>query len=343
MNKAYELPPGKREVLQRAIRLEWVTIAFFVTAVVALYLTLGSSQAMKAAWIEDMLAFVPPICFLIAARIRYRKPNEDYPYGYHRAVSIGFLCAAVALFTLGLWILYDSAIRLIRFEHPPIGLVQPFGEPIWLGWLMLMALAYTIAPAVLLGRAKVPLAHELHDKVLWADAEMNKADWMTAGAAMLGIVGIWFGLWWADAVAAIFISLSIVKDGVDTIRAAVGDLMDQTPTLVDGTARDPTRARLETALKELDWVKEARVRLREEGHIFMGDALVVPNNFSGDLAQRIDDARRQLLSVDWRIHDLTVMPVLELTQTQDFEEHREAIGSDRNGNGDADSHSGTSE
>jgi cation diffusion facilitator family transporter len=324
-HKAYELPPEKRKMFERAIRLEWLTIAFFVTAVVALYLTLGSSQAMKAAWIEDILAFVPPVSFLIAARIRYRKPDEDYPYGYHRAVSIGFLCASIALFTLGLWIFYDSATRLIQFEHPPIGLVQPFGEPIWLGWLMLIALAYTIAPAVLLGRAKVPLARELHDKILWADAEMNKADWMTAGAAMLGVVGIWFGLWWADAVAAIFISLSIVKDGVDNMKAAVADLMDQTPTLVDGAARDPTRGRLETVLKDLDWVTDARVRLREEGHVFMGDALVVPNSSAGDIALKIDDARRELLSIDWRIHDFTIMPVPELVETQDLEERREAI------------------
>jgi hypothetical protein len=31
-------------------------------------------------------------------------------------------------------------------------------------------------PAALLGRAKLPLAGALHDKVLHADATMNKAD-----------------------------------------------------------------------------------------------------------------------------------------------------------------------
>jgi cation diffusion facilitator family transporter len=317
---AYELPPDKRKVLNKAIRLEWLTIAFFVSAVVLLYLTLGSSQAMKAAWIEDLLAFVPPISFLVAARIRYRPANDDYPYGYHRAVGIGFLCASIALFVLGLWVLYDSAIRLIRFEHPPIGLVQPFGEPVWLGWLMLAALGYTILPAVLLGRAKIPLARGLHDKILWADAEMNKADWMTAGAAMLGIVGIYFGLWWADAVAAIFISLSIVKDGVKSIGAAVADLMDQAPRLVDDSARDPVPARVEAELRAMTWIDDARVRLRDEGHVFVGDAIVVPKNPTDDLTGKIDAARRSLLELDWRLHDLTIMPVLELTETQHVEE-----------------------
>ena len=59
---------------------------------------------------------------------------------------------------------------------------------------MLPALAYSALPSVLLGRAKIPLAEELHNKVLYADAKMNKADWLTAGAAMVGVVGIGFGL-----------------------------------------------------------------------------------------------------------------------------------------------------
>jgi cobalt-zinc-cadmium efflux system protein len=100
----------------------------------------------------------------------------------------------VALLALGAFILYDSVSKLLKFEHPPIDLVKPFGDrPIWLGWLMLGALAYSTVPQVILGRLKQPLAKELNDKVLYADAEMNRADWMTGCAAMLGVVGIGFG------------------------------------------------------------------------------------------------------------------------------------------------------
>ena len=62
---------------------------------------------------------------------------------------------------------------------------------------------------------------------------MNKADWLTAAAAIVGVVGIGFGLWWLDAVAAALISLDITKDGVSNLRRAVVDLMDQTPTTID--------------------------------------------------------------------------------------------------------------
>ena len=58
---------------------------------------------------------------------------------------------------------------------------------------------------------------------------MNKADWMTGAAAIGGILGIGLGWWWADAVAAAFISLDILHDGYINLRQAVFDLMNQIP------------------------------------------------------------------------------------------------------------------
>ncbi|MDF2917056.1 MAG: cation transporter, partial [Microbacterium sp.] len=56
-----ELPERQAQVLRRAIRLEWVTLAFLAVTATLVFLVLGNSQAMKAAWIEDLLSFIPPI------------------------------------------------------------------------------------------------------------------------------------------------------------------------------------------------------------------------------------------------------------------------------------------
>ena len=315
-DEVHELPKDKQNARTRAVRLSWITILFFASAVTLVYLALGSSQAMKAAWVEDMLAFVPPAAFLIADRIRFRSPNDDYPYGYHRSISIAYVIASTALLLLGLLILEDSVSKLIAVEHPPIGLVQPFGQQIWLGWIMIAVLTYTMVPAVILGRLKVPLAKELHDKVLFADAQMNKADWMTAGAAILGVLGIRFGLWWADPIAAIVISADIVRDGVRNIRAGMATLMDKRPQRVDDEGIDPLPARLESAIKELDWVSDARVRLREQGHVFYGDVLVVPQD-QRDLVARIEKATKDLMEMDWRLFDLNISPRSTLEEPQE--------------------------
>ena len=313
----HELPDPKRDLYRKAVRLEWITIAYDVSVVIVIYLALGSSQAMKAAWIEDLLAFAPPIAFLVAARVRDRPSDSRYEYGYHRVVSIAFLVAALALFVLGLYIVYDSVARLVSFEHPPIGLVELFGRPIWLGWLMIAALLWGLVPPVILGRLKLPVARELHDKVLYADAEMNRANWLTAGAAILGVLGIRFGLWWTDAVAAIVIGIDITRDGIVNTRSAVGDLMDRRPMAVGTDRTDPLPARIETELKKLSWVKDARVRMRDEGHVFYGEAFVVPAD-ERNLLDNLADATRDLMALDWRIYDLVISPVSHLEEPQEL-------------------------
>ena len=82
-----ELPPAQAETLRRARRVEWATLAFLAVAIVAVNLVMGNSQAMRAAWIEDLLSLAPPIAFLVSVRVIPRPPSPKYPYGFFRAVG----------------------------------------------------------------------------------------------------------------------------------------------------------------------------------------------------------------------------------------------------------------
>jgi cation diffusion facilitator family transporter len=314
--REFELPRELEDQQRKAVRLEWITIAYLVSAVVLMFLTLGQSQAMKAAWIEDLLSLLPPIAFLVAARLRKRGSSEKFPWGMHRSVSVAYVFAALALLVTGGYLFFDSAVKLVLAEHPPIGVIQLFGHEVWLGWAMIAALVWSAVPAVFLGRAKLRLADDLHDKVLYADAKMNKADWMTAGAAIVGVVGIGFGLWWADAVAAIFISVDIVHDGWKNVRAGVHDLMDARPRRHDAREYHPIVERMNAEVNECDWVARGTVRLREEGHVFTGEVMVVPRDEAladgAGLLKRLDDLAERLLSLEWKVFDIVVVPVKEI-------------------------------
>jgi cation diffusion facilitator family transporter len=315
-SREFELPRELVDQQRKAVRLEWITLAYMASAVVLLFLTLGQSQAMKAAWIEDLLSLLPPAAFLIASRLRNRDPSEKFPWGLHRAVSVAYVFAALALLVMGAFVFFDSAIKLVLAEHPPIGVIQLFGQEIWLGWVMIGALVYSGLPAVFLGRAKRKLADDLHDKVLYADAQMNRADWMTVSAAIGGIIGIGFGLWWADAVAAIFISLDIVHDGWKNVRAAVHDLMDARPRRHDAREYHPIVERMNEAVNRCDWVEQGAVRLREEGHVFTGEVMVVPRERAlagdGELLDRLEELADHLLSLEWKVYDIVIVPVKEI-------------------------------
>jgi cation diffusion facilitator family transporter len=307
-----ELPEKQQETLKKAVRLEWITIGFLAVTVFLVFLVLGNSQAMKAAWIEDLLSFIPPIVFLVALRIARKKPNPKHPYGYHRSVGVGHLVAAVALVTMGTFLIVDSATGLIAAEHPSIGSVELFGQVFWLGWLMMGVMALIALPPVFIGRAKMKLARELHDKVLYADADMNKADWMTAVGSMIGVGGIGLGLWWLDATAALFIAGSILWDGLKNTRAAVEDLMDTRAMTFDDAKPHPIVHRVDEYLRSLDWVADAGSRARDQGHVFHIESFIVPRSRRKVSLADLNDAREGCIALDWKVEDIVLIPVTEL-------------------------------
>ncbi|MEX0720187.1 MAG: cation diffusion facilitator family transporter [Balneolaceae bacterium] len=309
--KKKELPEELKGTLQKAKKLEWVTIIYMSTVVVLMYLVMGSSQAMKTAWLEDILSLIPTIAFLIAEKINTKGPNNTFPYGYHRVFSIAFLTGSLALFSMGLFLILDSSMSLLNMEHPTIGIMPLFGYDIWQGWVMIAVLIYSFIPAIYIGFKKLPLAKKLHNKILFTDSEAQKADYNTSFAAILGIIGIGYGLWWADAAAAIFISFSILKDGYDNLKTAVLDLMDRHPVHTENHKKDDLVLDIENFVKSWDWVKDARVRFREHGQVYFGEIAVVVHT-NENLAENIEQGIKSLTEFHWKINDVTITPLPSL-------------------------------
>lgn len=312
-----ELPPEQHEALRRATRLEWWTLAAMTASVVAVFLVSGSSQAMKAAWIEDTLSLLPPLSFLIAARVIRRPPSARHPYGYHRAIGIAHLVSAVALLGLGLYLLIDSGSGLIAGDRPPMGTVVLFGGwQIWSGWLMIATMILVAIAPPILGHLKQRPAEALHDKVLFADADMSKADWQSGLATCVGVLGVGAGLWWADAAAAIFVSAGIIKDGWGLLVDAVRSLVDARPSTYDGKRPDPIVGRIEEELRSLRWVRDAGVRVRDEGHVLHAECFLVPEPGEEPTLERLDEARRRVRRLDWRLEDAVIAPVRGISSGQ---------------------------
>ena len=302
---------------QRSIRLSWITIALLLTTATLMWLTLGQSQAMKTAWAEDLLGMIPPAALLIALRFENRPPTRRFPYGYFRVISVAFLAAAATLSAVGLWLFADSVLKLVHRERPPIGLMTLFGHQLWAGWAMIAALVYATGVGLTLGILKRPLARALHDKVVEADADMNKADWTSQSAAVVGILLVGFGHYWADSAAAALISVSIMHDGWRNLRQVIGDLMDEAPSVLGEThSLEDLPKRLRDAAERLEWVESAGVRLREQGHVLTGEVFVVPRSrgdtSAAELLGNVARAGSQLAELDWRLHCLSIVPVTRL-------------------------------
>lgn len=188
-----ELPKEQERALRTARTVEWLSLAYAAITITVIALVMGNSQAMRTAWIEDMLSTIPQIAFLVALLVIRRPPTARHPYGYHRAMGVGHLVAGVALLTIGANLAFEAVSGLVAQEHPPIGTMQLFGATIWQGWAMIAVMAVIIIPPFFFARIKMRLAKQLHSKLLYADADMAKADWTTNVGSIVGVLGIGLG------------------------------------------------------------------------------------------------------------------------------------------------------
>jgi Predicted Co/Zn/Cd cation transporters len=223
------LPLEQSEALQRAERLCRWTLLWMSLVSITMYLAMGGSQAMKTALVEDVLSLVPSIAFLVASRFRRKGVDEEYITGRERAFDINFLISSVALTGVGLALVYDGVHTLVTAARPVVGSVVIAGHVLWQGWLMMAVLALSAVPPVILGHKKLVLARKLSLKPLHTDADVSKADWMTAAAGIVGVAGVGMGWWWADAVAALVIAGSILRDGAGNLRAACATCTTRAP------------------------------------------------------------------------------------------------------------------
>jgi cation diffusion facilitator family transporter len=301
--------PSKEELrdgFQKMRRLAWATLIYQIFSAAILGSLMGGSQAMKTEWLENMLAVVPPLGVLLTWKTENHQPDNKHPFGYHRSGTVAFMAAAFAILGVGCWLFFESLMKLIHHEYPSIGGFNVFGHTIWHGWLMMAAMGLTAIPQIVLGKMKTPVAQLLHDKALHADAEMNRANWMTNGGGLIGLALVAFGFWWGDSLAALLISCDIIRDGWKNVANSLSDVMDHHPQDLENDRQQPVVADAIKAVKDLPFVDDVQILMREHGRYLFAEVFVQPN----DRLSRVTDAalqvREAVMTLDWRIQHLCV-------------------------------------
>lgn len=301
--------PSKQE-LRHAFgtmrRLEWITVAYQIGAAALIGTLAGGSQAMKTEWLENVLAIIPAAGVLLTFQTENKGQDSRRPFGYHRAGTIAFVAAAFALAAVGTYLFVDSALNLLRAERPSIGGYTLFGQVVWHGWLMMGALALTAIPPVVLGRKKIPVARLLHDKALHADAEMNRANWMSNGAGVIGLFAVAQGFWWGDSLAALLISLDIMRDGWTNVARSLSDVMDHHPTDLETHRQDKVVTLTYRAVRALPFVADARILMREHGRYLYAEIFIQPGAPMPPPLEASRLVRQAVLPLDWRLVHVAV-------------------------------------
>jgi cation diffusion facilitator family transporter len=182
--------------------------------------------------LESLVNLAGAIFALMMVTLAAQPPDEDHPYGHHKAEYFSSGFEGVLILVAALGIIWVAVQRLL---HP-----QPL-ESVGLG------LALSIISSAMNGAlafAMLRKAREHRSMALEADARHLFTDVWTSAGVVAGIVAVHFTGWmWLDPVVAIAVAGNIVREGFSLVRASADGLMDR--------ALEPdVRAEIERTLEE---------------------------------------------------------------------------------------------
>jgi cation diffusion facilitator family transporter len=165
---------------------------------------------------ESLVNLAGALFALAMVTVAAQPPDEDHPYGHHKAeyFSSGFegvliLVAAVAI----------MAAAVHRLFNP-----QPL-ESLGLG-LGLAVFSSAINGVLAWGMLRT--ARERHSIALEADARHLITDVWTSAGVVAGLVAVYLTGWlWLDPVMAIAVALNILREALHLIRRSADGLMDR--------------------------------------------------------------------------------------------------------------------
>ena len=177
---------------------------------------LTGSVSLLSDALESLVNLAGAMFALAMVTVAAQPPDEDHPYGHHKAeyFSSGFEGVLILVAALGIIV---AAVQ--RWLNP-----QPL-ESIGLG-LGLSVLSSMLNGALALAMLKKARQH--HSMALEADARHLITDVWTSAGVVLGLIAVSLTGWlWLDPVVAIAVALNIVREGVSLVWRSADGLMDR--------------------------------------------------------------------------------------------------------------------
>ncbi len=143
-------------------------------------------------------------------------PDDDHPYGHHKAEYLSSGFEGVLIFAAALAIIW-AAVQ--RFLTP-----QPLEE---LGWGIALS-AVSSAMDGVLAWSMLKKGREARSMALEADARHLFTDVWTSAGVIAGLFAVMATGWqWLDPALAIAVALNILREGGSLVRRSVDGLMDR--------------------------------------------------------------------------------------------------------------------
>jgi len=184
---------------------------------------LGHSQGLLADGINSVSDVIYFVVVKIFVRLSGKPADSEHPYGHHQLESIAALVVGAFVITTGAAIFWDSvnsAFDLFMGTAPQLK-VRMFA--------LIVAVATIISKIFLMLHAS-RISKRTQNLAISALARDHRNDIFASTGAVIGIVLNMLGFAWGDPVAGAVVAVIVAKTGLDILREASSDLMDNVPS-----------------------------------------------------------------------------------------------------------------
>ena len=175
----------------------------------------GSVSLLSDA-MESLVNLAGAMFALAMVTVAARPPDEDHPYGHHKAEYFSSGFEGLLIFVAAVAIIWAAVQRF--FAPQPV-------EDLGIG------MALSILSSALNGGlawAMLKKAREHRSLALEADARHLFTDVWTSVGVVGGLIGVMLTGWlWLDPLLAILVALNILREGYHLMHASAQGLMDQ--------------------------------------------------------------------------------------------------------------------
>lgn len=181
----------------------------------------GRSSAMVADAVHSLSDFVSDIIVLIFVRIAGKPKDKGHDYGHGKFETLATVIIGILLVGAGIGLMINGIEAVVRslkgetLERPTM--------------LALIVAIVSILSKEWLYRYTIRTGKKLDSQAVIANAWHHRSDAISSLGTLIGISGAMFlGIGWRilDPIAAIVVSVLIIKSGYDIVKPCIGELLE---------------------------------------------------------------------------------------------------------------------
>ncbi len=211
----------------------------------------GRSSAMVADAVHSLSDFVSDVIVLVLVKIAGKPKDKGHHYGHGKFETLATVIIGLLLIAAGIGLMINGIEAVLRslngelLERPTL--------------LALIIAVVSIGAKEWLYRYTVKSGKKLNSQAVIANAWHHRSDAVSSIGTLIGISGAMFlGERWRilDPIAAIVVSILIIKSGYDVVKPSINDLLEA--SLPEETEKEIER--LVMSVPGIEYIHNLRTR-----------------------------------------------------------------------------------